>query len=172
MNQLTNVIRHILSVLEISNSNKIPIFNNFTKKTHKYLYYPSSSSVYSLFSNRVGRPPQNTPFSGVFMKSIGAAFFLRPDAVPDVNHMAPNDTAYKRWSCHSGLKLLCKLCRTSPPPVMGSRFTGHADPLDGWRCCTQKWVMSRPIQVRQLYTRKSGFVISAINKYMSENRYP
>ena len=27
---------------------------------------------------------------------------------------APNDTAYKRWSCHSGLKLLCKLCRSSP----------------------------------------------------------
>ena len=36
---------------------------------------------------------------------------------------APNDTAYKRWSCHSGLKLLCKLCRTSPPPTMGARFT-------------------------------------------------
>ena len=49
---------------------------------------------------------------------------------------------------------------------------GHADPLDGWRCCSQKRVMSRPIQVRQLYTRKSGFVISAINKYMSESRYP
>ena len=32
---------------------------------------------------------------------------------------APNDTAYKRWSCHSELKLLCKLCRTSPPPAMG-----------------------------------------------------
>ena len=31
---------------------------------------------------------------------------------------APNDTAYKWWSCHSGLKLLCKLCRTFP-----SRFT-------------------------------------------------
>ena len=31
--------------------------------------------------------------------------------------MAPNDTAYKRWSCHSGLKLLYKLCRTSPPPI-------------------------------------------------------
>ena len=28
--------------------------------------------------------------------------------------MTPNDTAYKRWSCHSGLKLLCKLCRTAP----------------------------------------------------------
>ena len=68
---------------------------------------------------------------------------------------APNDTTYKRWSCHSGFKLLCKLCRTSPPPAMGSRFTvfghaGHADPLDGWRCCSQKRVMSRPIQVRQL----------------------
>ena len=37
---------------------------------------------------------------------------------------APNDTAYKRWSCHSGFKLLCKLCRTSPPPpAMGARFT-------------------------------------------------
>ena len=36
---------------------------------------------------------------------------------------APNDTAYKRWSCHSGLKQLCKLCRTSSPPAMGSRFT-------------------------------------------------
>ena len=36
---------------------------------------------------------------------------------------APNDTAYKRWSCHSGHKLLCKLCRTFPPPAMGARFT-------------------------------------------------
>ena len=37
--------------------------------------------------------------------------------------VAPNDTGYKRWSCHSGLKLLCKLCRTSPPPALGARFT-------------------------------------------------
>ena len=37
--------------------------------------------------------------------------------------VAPNDTAYKQWSCHSGFKLLCKLCRTSPPPAMGARFT-------------------------------------------------
>ena len=37
--------------------------------------------------------------------------------------MVPNDTSYKRWRCHSGLKLLCKLCRTSPPPAMGARFT-------------------------------------------------
>ena len=36
---------------------------------------------------------------------------------------APNDRAYKRWSCHSKLKLLCKLCRTSPPPAMVARFT-------------------------------------------------
>ena len=36
---------------------------------------------------------------------------------------APNDTAYKRWNCHSGLKLLCKLCRTSSPPALGARFT-------------------------------------------------
>ena len=42
-----------------------------------------------------------------------------------------------------------------PPPAMRARFTvyghaGYADPLDGWRCCSQKRVMSRPIQVRQL----------------------
>ena len=44
---------------------------------------------------------------------------------------APNDTAYKRWSCHSELKLLCKLCRTSPPPAMGARFTVFG----AWRPC-------------------------------------
>ena len=32
---------------------------------------------------------------------------------------APNDTAYKRWSCYSGHKPLCKLCRTFPPLKMG-----------------------------------------------------
>ena len=69
--------------------------------------------------------------------------------------MAPNDTAYKRWICHSGHKLLCKLCRTFPPPEMGGRFTvffwqaGHAAPLDGWRCSSQKRVISRLIQIRQ-----------------------
>ena len=29
-------------------------------------------------------------------------------------------------------------------------FFGNADPLDGWLCCSQKRVMSRPIQVQQL----------------------
>ena len=48
--------------------------------------YISSSSVYSPFSDRLGLPPHNTPFPGVLMKSFGAAF-LRPDALPDVNHM-------------------------------------------------------------------------------------
>ena len=41
----------------------------------------------------------------------------------DVHHEAPNDTAYKRGSCHSGLKLLCKLCRPSPSPAMVARYT-------------------------------------------------
>ena len=85
---------------------------------------------------------------------VGNKGVLEWGNVPEEVPMAPNDTAYKRWSCHSELKLLCKLCRTSPPPAMGARFivlghAGHADPLDGWRCCSQKRVMSRPIQVRQ-----------------------
>ena len=36
---------------------------------------------------------------------------------------APNDTAYKRGSCHSKQKLLCKLCQTFPLPAMAARFT-------------------------------------------------
>ena len=50
------------------------------------------------------------------------------DSAAELYHLAPNDTAYKRWSCHSGFKLLCKLCRTSPAPSNGGpiyRFFGH-----------------------------------------------
>ena len=43
--------------------------------------------------------------------------------IDEVGKLAPNDTAYKRRSCHSGLKLLGKSCQTFPPPAMGSRFT-------------------------------------------------
>ena len=44
---------------------------------------------------------------------------LLMDVKADFTIPAPNDTAYNRWSCHSGFKLLCKLCRTSPPPQWG-----------------------------------------------------
>ena len=66
---------------------------------------------------------------------------------------APNDTAYKRCSCHSGFKLLCKLCRTSPPPAMGARFTVFWACRPCWMAgaaAHKSGVMSRPIQVRQL----------------------
>ena len=48
---------------------------------------------------------------------------------------------------------------------------GHADPQDGWRCFSQKRVMSRLIQIRPNQTNESGFVISAITKYMLGSRY-
>ena len=41
------------------------------------MHYIYISSVYSLFSDRVGFPPHNTPFPGVLIKSIGAAFFIQ-----------------------------------------------------------------------------------------------
>ena len=47
----------------------------------------------------------------------------------------------------------CVNCVEPPRPQQWGPdlpFFGHADPLDGWRCCSQKRVMSRPIQVRQL----------------------
>ena len=46
-----------------------------------------------------------------------------PEDMDELMIEAPNDTAYKRWSCHIGLKLLCKFCRTSAHPAMGARFT-------------------------------------------------
>ena len=47
----------------------------------------------------------------------------------------------------------CANCVEPPRPQQWGPdlpFFGHADPLDGWRYCSQKRVMSRPIQVRQL----------------------
>ena len=50
----------------------------------------------------------------------------------------------------------CAICVERPHPQQWGPdlpffgHAGHADPLDGWRCCSQKRVMSRPIQVRQL----------------------
>ena len=47
----------------------------------------------------------------------------------------------------------CANCVEPPRPQQwGSDLpffghAGHADPLDGWRCCSQKRVMSKPIQV-------------------------
>ena len=46
----------------------------------------SISSVYSPFSDGVGLSLHNIPSSGVLMKSIGAEF-LRPEALPGINHM-------------------------------------------------------------------------------------
>ena len=33
------------------------------------------------------------------------------------------------------------------PDLLFFGHAGHVDPMDGWRCCSQKRVMSRPIQV-------------------------
>ena len=67
----------------------------------------------------------------------------------------PNDTAYKWWSCHSRQELLCKLCRTLPPPANGGPnlpFFWHAAMRTRWMAgaaAHKSGVMSRPIQVRQ-----------------------
>ena len=60
-------------------------------------------------------------------------YVIRVEVIEHVLLEAPNDTAYKRWSCHSRHKLLCKLCQTFQSPAMGARFTvfGHAGPT-GW----------------------------------------
>ena len=50
----------------------------------------------------------------------------------DLVLMAPNDTAYTRWSCHSGLANLVQIVSTPPAPSNGAPITvffgqaGHA----------------------------------------------
>ena len=76
-----------------------------------------------------------------------------------------NRRPYRRGSKRHGLQAVELSQRTQaavqivsnlPPPSNGDpiyRFWGHAgheDPPNGWRCCSQKRVMSRPIQARQL----------------------
>ena len=78
-----------------------------------------------------------------------------------------DDTAYK---LSQRSQTAVQIVSNPPLPFFGQ--AGHADPVDSWRCSSQKRVMSRLIQVRQLQTNKSGFAISAINKYMLGSRYP
>ena len=58
----------------------------------------------------------------------------------DNNDRALNDTAYTRWSCHSGLANPVQIVPAPPVPSNGGPITvffgqaGHADPLDGWQC--------------------------------------
>ena len=39
------------------------------------------------------------------------------------DHMAPNDTAYTRWSCHSGLANHVQIVATPPSPSNGGPIT-------------------------------------------------
>ena len=74
--------------------------------------------------------------------------------------VAPNDTAYKPVELSQRTQAACANCVEPPRPQQWGPdlpffgHAGHADPLDGWRWCSQKRVMSRPIQVRQLLNKK------------------
>ena len=57
-------------------------------------------------------------------------------------------TVYKRWSCYSGHKLLCKLCQTFPPPAMVARFTVFCGP-SGWLALLTKADDVELIHIRQ-----------------------
>ena len=110
-------------------------------------------SVYSPFSDRVGLPLHDTPFPGVLMKSIGAAFFDRMPFLMSTTWL--QTTQPTSGGAVTADKNCCANCvEPSRPQQWGPDLpffghAGHADPLDGWRCCSQKRVMSRPIQVRQ-----------------------
>ena len=81
------------------------------------------SSVYSPFSDRAGIPLHNIPSPEVLMKSFGAEL-LRPDALPDVNHIHQTDTACSWLVCHS--RGDCAICITylASPEARPSSFFG------------------------------------------------
>ena len=72
--------------------------------------------------------PRSGTFSdGLIMSRLGLKYTLvLTEDNDELNEMAPNDTAYKRLSCHSGYKLLFKLCRKLPPPTLGAIFSRMA----------------------------------------------
>ena len=80
----------------------------------------------------------------------------------------PNDTAYKRLSCHSVHKLLCKLCRNFPPPEMGPDlpFFLANRPWGPAGCLALLLIKEGDVEINLGPTNTSGFAISAINKYM------
>ena len=59
----------------------------------------------------------------------------------------------ERWSCHSGHKLLCKLCRNVPPPAMGLIKVGDVETNPGpTNTHNQVWICD--ICHKQIHVRK------------------
>ena len=75
---------------------------------------------------------------------------------PDEGHKGLQTTQPTSGEAVTVVSSCCANCVEPPRPLQWwpdlpfFGHAGHADPLDGWRCCSQKRVMSRPIQVRQL----------------------
>ena len=64
---------------------------------------------------------------------------VRRRCMNDKGGDGPNDTAYTRWSCHSGLANPVQIVSTPPAPSNGGPINilghaGHTDLLDGWQC--------------------------------------
>ena len=86
------------------------------------------------------------------MKKVVHASILDIGEVIESDHAAIRvDIAWK------GVMRQRKRLQTTPPTSGGAVTADSSccakivsDPLDGWRCCSQKRVMSRPIPVRQL----------------------
>ena len=49
---------------------------------------------------------------------------------------------------------------------------GHATPLDGWNCSSQKRKMSSQIQDPQINSAQCGYMSCAPSRFTQENKYP
>ena len=131
-----------LSETWLSNNHKtnMPVINTCLDSGYTLHHRPRNTGrrgggVGVLINNRIKHQsqilhdkPEITSFESIELVITMGSVTIRLSVI------YPNDTAYKRWSCHSGFKLLCKLCPTSPPPAMGARFTVF------WACGPAGWL--------------------------------
>ena len=96
--------------------------NEYYYLTNAYIFLNTKQNQYDIFED-VPNKLVRLLFMDLPYIDIKHIPLILCEAMNELTPDAPTDTAYKRWSCHSGRRLLCKLCRTFPPPTMGARFT-------------------------------------------------
>ena len=89
------------------------------------------------------------------------------DATDDIMIEAPNDKAYTRWSCHSGLANPVKIVSTPPAHSKGADYRFLGKPV-----MRTRWMAGPdPHKSPTLHANKSGFAIYATDKYRLGSRY-
>ena len=146
----------------------IIVISEVKPQNHRYLMTEGDFKLdgYDTFKcnieHKVGRGMiiytfQITSASEFSMEAVRDAYLHQHVTVPTIFRVGRSSKRHSlqavelsQWT-QAAVQIVSNRPQQWGPPIY--RFfghAGHADPLDGWRSCSQKRVMSRPIQVRQL----------------------